>query len=65
MAKYDHAIDSRPVHESLGEDVGTPVQFTQDENPEEGRLLISPVFWIGGLLAILSWVGIAAFFGFF
>jgi hypothetical protein len=65
MAKYDHAIDSRPVHEAPGEDVGTPVQFAEDENPGEGRLLISPFFWIGGLLSILAWVGIAAFLGAF
>ncbi|GAB3650693.1 hypothetical protein [Ramlibacter alkalitolerans] len=32
--------------------------------PEEGSMLVSPAFWLGGLLSILIWVSLAAFFGF-
>lgn len=32
--------------------------------PEEGSLLVSPAFWIGGLLCLLIWISAAAFFGF-
>ena len=31
--------------------------------PEEGSMLVSPAFWIAGLICLLIWVSIAAFFG--
>ena len=42
-----------------------PPRAEPDQAPEEGRLLVSPAFWIGGLLSILMWIGIAAAFGAF
>lgn len=45
--------------------VGGRVRSTPpDREPEEGSLLVSPAFWIGGFLCLLIWISAAAFFGF-
>jgi hypothetical protein len=33
------------------------------EEPEEGRLLVSPALWIGGGLSILVWIAVLAWLG--
>jgi hypothetical protein len=48
----------------MGEHVRCPEYANPIEGPEEGPgLLISPMFWIGGILAVgawtLLWMGIA------
>ena len=54
------------LHRPAPEDArAAPHLSDPDQAPEEGNLLVSPAFWIGGALSILAWIGIAALFGAF
>jgi len=65
MALFHHPMATQPLR---GAPVGRPgtEQAGADQTEfEEGRLLIGPAFWIGGLLSVAAWTGLAALFGLF
>jgi hypothetical protein len=35
----------------------------EDEDMQEGRLLVGPAFWIGGMLSLAAWLALAAAVG--
>jgi hypothetical protein len=53
----NHPLRSASVHADSG-------RVASDEaDHEEGRLLVGPAFWIGGVLSLAAWAALAAAFG--
>lgn len=66
MAKYFDALRTRrPRRPGAPVDASSPRQDATGEPEEPRSLLASPVFWIGGLLSIAIWIGLAIWFGVF
>jgi hypothetical protein len=61
MAHYHHPVTS---HSLRGASVSrAATRPNENADLEEGRLLIGPAFWIGGLLSLAAWGALAAAFG--
>jgi hypothetical protein len=58
MAHYHQPMAAHPLR---GADTG--LIGSEDADQEEGRLLVGPAFWIGGLLSLAAWAALAAAFG--
>jgi hypothetical protein len=64
MAHYNSVLRLRRQHTPVKTrtSVAPTASQTEEDRPS---LLTSPVFWIGGLLSIAAWIGIAKVLGAF
>ena len=63
MAEHEKVLRHGLQHPPGGH-VRSTLQDHDSYEPEEGGLLTSPAFWIGGALCLLTWVIVFAFLGF-
>ena len=63
MAEYNHALRTHgPQRRRVDRATRPHGAVRDDQQHEEGRMLVKPAFWIAGLISIAAWVGIAALF---
>ena len=63
MAHYHHPMAAHPLRGAPVRDEDTRRVVSEDAELEEGRLLVGPAFWIGGMLSLAAWAALAAAFG--
>ncbi|GAB3768863.1 hypothetical protein GCM10028796_33090 [Ramlibacter monticola] len=63
MAEHEKVLRHGLQHPPGGH-VRSASRDDDSREPEEGGLLTSPAFWIGGVLCLLTWVSVLAFLGF-
>ena len=63
MADHHKVLAPGLHHPVSGGMVSDPRSTQANPDPEEGGLLVSPTFWMGGLVSLLIWISIASYFG--
>lgn len=63
MPKVDDVMSASRMQAPAAAPARRASETKPKEEPEEGRLLISPALWIGGCLSILVWIGVLAWLG--
>jgi len=63
MADHDDVLTQRLHHPASAQLRAALRPAEVERQPEEGGLLVSPGFWIAGLVSLLIWLSVAAYFG--
>ena len=62
MAHFHHPLASHSLRGASAR-VDSGRVASEEADHEEGRLLVGPAFWIGGVLSLAAWAALAAAFG--